>query len=403
VKPLRILVVAERIPRLDESSGDRRFALLFRFLARRHHVDLWVERQLDPAAKLPGISLVEPGWDALTRLLAGPRYDVAFFEFYFAAERYGAVVRAGQPEARVVVDTVDVHFARLAAGATLGLHTTRQVAVMRRRELRQYRAADLVLVVSPEDADVLACAEPGIRTCLVPNVAVVTERAGGSRDLSVLFVGHFDHAPNRDGLEWFVASCWPAIHRARSDARLVVIGSRLPAGIAKLGARPGVEIVGRVPDLEPWLDRATVAIAPLRYGAGMKGKVIDAMAAGVPVVATPIGTQGLGAVHGEHLIVAATAESFAAGVLGLLESPAECERLGLAGQAHVRRTCDAPVVADILQRCLVDLVAAPRTATDRSLPRPAAALLRARIGHQIRRLRRRLGASLRPPPLADST
>src|SRR5690606_4514163 len=122
---------------------------------------------------------------------------------------------------------------------------------------------------------------------------------------------HFRHDPNLDGVTWFVNEIWPGVRARHPAARLTVIGSYPTRAVHALGETAGVTVLGYVPDLEPHLDRAAVAIAPLRFGAGMKGKVTDAMAAGLPVVTTTIGAQGLDLVGGRHAWIADDADAFA--------------------------------------------------------------------------------------------
>jgi glycosyltransferase involved in cell wall biosynthesis len=299
------------------------------------------------------------GFSALRETLATVTYDAALFEFYHMAARYSPFVRDAQPPCRIVVDTVDVHFARLADGAAFGAESRKSAARTRSRELAAYRAADALIVTSGPDACVLASEGDLPPRWVVPIIVHVRPRAAGTRTRNALFVGHFDHAPNRDGLHWFVSAVWPSIVASCPEATLTVIGTRAPADIMGLSTTPGVRVLGYVHDLEPHLDRAAVVVAPLRYGAGMKGKVADAMAAGIPVVTTAIGAQGLGIVSGTHGLVADTAEAFSRAVCELFADPVRADDLGLAGQRHIAALCGAAPAEDVLQDLLEQTVARP--------------------------------------------
>jgi len=134
----------------------------------------------------------------------------------------------------------------------------------------------------------------------------------------VLFVGTYRYRPNVDAVEWFVREVWPSIRAARPTARCSLVGMDPPASVRRLAAVPGVEVVGTVADVRPWLARASVVVVPLRSGSGTRLKILEAFAAGRPVVSTRIGAEGLTVVHGQHLLLADDAGEFAAAVLRLL-------------------------------------------------------------------------------------
>lgn len=199
------------------------------------------------------------------------------------------------------------------------------------------RACDLTLVVSPVEQALLAAEVPEARVEVLSNVHEVAGRGrgfDGRRDL--WFVGGFQHPPNVDAVRWFVAEVWPQVRAELPDARFHVVGSKMPESMRAL-AGDGVEIHGHVADLSPFLDGCRVSVAPLRYGAGVKGKVNQAMAHGQPVVATPMAVEGMHLVDGEEVLVADTPAAFAAAVVRLYRDEALWDRLSLAGVANVAR------------------------------------------------------------------
>ncbi len=355
----RILVVSQWWPRAQESAGSQRFVELLRLLARERIVDLWVERDEGQApvrasaADMPapraaleqlGLNTLASGWQSLADALWRRRYDAALFEFHATARRYAGHVRRAQPAARVIVDSVDIHFARLAGTPGLGRARRGMASWTRRRELTAYRAADAILVCSAEDEQLLAAADLPPRF-VIPIIVPPRPRAAGLRGPEVIFIGHFAHAPNRDGLAWFAREIWPAVRSAMPAARLRVAGSGSSAAAAALGRIDGLERVGWVDDTGPLLDRAAVAIAPIRYGSGMSGKVCGAMASGVAVVATSVAARGLDAVDGRELRIADRPADFARAVIDLLTDRAENERLGCAGRGHIARRLAPEIVA----------------------------------------------------------
>jgi hypothetical protein len=130
----------------------------------------------------------------------------------------------------------------------------------------------------------------------------------------LLFVGSFWHAPNVDAVLWLCREVLPLARRQLPDLHARIVGAGAPPEVRAL-AGEGVEIAGQVPDLQPDLDGARVSLAPLRYGAGVKGKVGEAMAHGLPVVTTSIGAEGMGIEPGRHALVADDAEAFAAAIV----------------------------------------------------------------------------------------
>jgi glycosyltransferase involved in cell wall biosynthesis len=146
----------------------------------------------------------------------------------------------------------------------------------------------------------------------------------------MLFVGNFLHGPNVDAVTWLIEDILPKVH----GLGLTVVGGNPPQHLVER-AGPRVSFAGYVPDMTPYLDAARVSVAPLRYGAGMKGKIGEAMAAGLPVVTTPIGAEGMGLVDGMSALISSTAEGFAAAVTQLAGDRALWESIAAAGRALV--------------------------------------------------------------------
>jgi glycosyltransferase involved in cell wall biosynthesis len=195
----------------------------------------------------------------------------------------------------------------------------------------------VTVVVSPVEQALLKLEHPAARVEVLSNVHEVAGRRRGfdeRRDL--YFVGGFQHPPNVDAVLWFVREVWPRVAAALPDARFHVVGSRTPDAIAAL-AGERVVICGQVSDMTPFLDGCRLTVAPLRYGAGVKGKVNHAMAHGQPVVATTIAVEGMHARPGEDVLVADDAAAFAAAVVRAYSDPALWLELSDGGLANVRR------------------------------------------------------------------
>jgi hypothetical protein len=268
----------------------------------------------------------------LEEALATYVFDAVLFEFWHTAERGADLVRRLQPWARIIVDTVDVHFRREEAEAALGLADSSAVAERKRRELASYANADALICSSEEDGQFLEAEGTRVRRFNLPTVVSAGPRGSRQRDPELLFLGGFRHAPNRDGLLWLTQSIWPAIHDRLPSSRLSIVGSHLSDELRGQVRGAGIEVIGYVPEFTEYLDRAALLVAPLRFGAGIKIKVIEAMASSLPVVTTSVGAQGLDIVPGVHLEVADEAGAFADRVVELLGDPERAERIGRAGR-----------------------------------------------------------------------
>lgn len=249
------------------------------------------------------------------------------------------LARAGAPGARILFDTVDLH--SLREERTARVDRDRALLRKARRSWRVERGlaarSDVTFVVSPVEQALLRRDLPQARIELLSNIHAVLGRTApfdGRR--GVLFVGGFAHPPNRDAAHWLVEEIMPLLHREFPGMPLHLVGSIPDRERASL-QREHVHVHGQVADLGPWMESCLVAAAPLRSGAGVKGKVNSAMSHGVPVVATPMAAEGMHLVDGHDVLVAETAGQFAAAIARLAREPELWERLSLNGQENVRQ------------------------------------------------------------------
>ncbi len=345
----RVLIVDACTPEPDKDSGSVRMVNLMRLLV----ADGWKvsflpeNRQFLPryttelqqlgveALYLPWIADV-PGWFAEH----GPDLDAVILSRHYVASAFLPLVEAYAPRALKIFDTVDLHYLReeRAAGVDGGdPELARLAAETKRAELALVRACDVTFVVSDFEQALLAAEVPEARVEVLSNVHEVAGRGRGFAERRDLwFVGGFQHPPNVDAMRWFVGEVWPRIAAELPDARFHVVGSKMPESIRALAGNR-VEVHGHVEDLSPFLDGCRLSVAPLRYGAGVKGKVNQAMAHGQPVVATPMAVEGMHLVDGEEVLVAESPAAFAEAVVRLYRDEGLWERLSQAGLANVAR------------------------------------------------------------------
>ena len=178
----------------------------------------------------------------------------------------------------------------------------------------------------------------------------------------IMFLGNLGVPHNVDSAVFIAREVWPRVRARRPDARLVLAGAGPTPEVRKLADLPGVEVTGPVPDLRTLWKTAHVMLAPLRFSAGIQNKLLEAMAAGVPVVTTPGAAAAIGARPGEHALVSESADGLAEAVIRILDDRSAAEAMARAAREHVRRNYDW---ATILQRLehVGRLAASPPTAT----------------------------------------
>ena len=279
--------------------------------------------------------LYRPYVRSLRRHLAahGYFYDLVILSRADAAAAVLPHARRHCPNALILYDTVDLHFLRESRLAELtGDRSIRRLADQRRgQELGLIDAADATLVVSPSELEVLRTERPRAQVHLLSNIHEVFGSAApfdARRD--ILFIGAFAHPPNTDAVRWLAEEILPRVRRELPDLRCHVVGSNPPPEIRALEG-PGLILHGHVPEVAPFFDGCRLSVAPLRYGAGVKGKVNQSLAHGLPVVVTAVAAEGMHLVDGESALIADDAAGFAAAIVRLYTDPVLWEDLSRAG------------------------------------------------------------------------
>lgn len=323
----RVLVIDTTLPRPDRDSGSvRAFELLKLIGESGLGIDFLPERGAPggaPQEALHAIGVrVLPSRpiDAFRRAVrAGTDYQAVIICRYYLAEYWIPLVRAWLPKSKLILDTVDLHHLRESREGELRRSRWLQslAASTLRRELAAVAASDETWVVSPAEREYLqssGCDRP-IR--LVPNLhETCAELPCFDNRNGLLFVGGAGHPPNTDAVRWLLRDILPRIHAERPDIQLHLVG----AGLSDLMPVPlphGVICHDHVPDLAPLFAAVRIGIAPLRFGAGVKGKVSQCLALGLPVVATPCAAEGMHLTDGVHALIAEDAAAFAKAIVRL--------------------------------------------------------------------------------------
>jgi GT2 family glycosyltransferase/glycosyltransferase involved in cell wall biosynthesis/SAM-dependent methyltransferase len=304
----------------------------------------------------------------------GDLYDLVIIFRFGAARRHLDAVRHWCPTAKVVVHTSDLHFLRETREARLRRDPAlaKRAERTRRDELDVIRHVDAAIVHSPVERALLGASCPDAHVCLfgwaidVPGTAAP---ADARRDL--LFLGGYRHTPNVDAVLFFVQEVMPLLRVRLPGVKFHAVGSHPPDSLRAL-ASPDVIVTGFVPDLGALLDRMRVAVAPLRYGAGIKGKVVTTMSHGLPGVITSMAAEGLGLTSGEHTLIADSPDAIADAIVALYTRPELWNRLSRAGLDIVEERFGFEAGLPIVQGLLDALDLRPAPASAAMVRHPAA-------------------------------
>lgn len=359
-----VLIIDHRLPSPDRDCGSLRMVELIReILSLGCRVTfipdnflVWPPYFQDLQAM--GVEVVHPPkHHSVAEFLkdSDREYDLAIISRAGIAAKHLSTVRRLAPRARIVFDTVDLHFLReerkAAVARDAALHS--EAADQRRQELRLAAEADLTVVVSPVEKEILERESPGIEVLIIPTIYPVdpTEPPGFEDRGGIVFIGGFAHAPNVDAVLYFAHEILPRIRQRVPGVVFNVIGPEPPPEINALECSD-IRILGYVADVRPIFDRALVSVAPLRYGAGVKGKVNHAMALGLPSVVTSLAAEGMYLEHERDIMIADDPQSFADVVVRLHESPDLWRRLSRNSRDHVRRYFSVEAAAEPIRELL---------------------------------------------------
>ncbi|HOQ61047.1 MAG TPA: glycosyltransferase [Vicinamibacterales bacterium] len=292
----------------------------------------------------------------LVRSCAERRFDAAYYD-HLSMLAYAR--RLGLPAIHdahnVEYDLVRRHAATLP-WSPVRLFVEREWRLLRRYERARYARCGLIFAVSERDAAAirsLAGGAPEVRVVPISIDARAMAAAGPRpRRPDLLFVGGLHWPPNADAVAHFARDIWPLVRREAPDATLTVVG-RADAPVAQALRRiDGIRLAGHVPDVAPYFERARAFVVPLRAGGGMRVKILEALARGLPVVSTAIGVEGIDAAHGVHLLVADDPGSFARAVSQVVGNDGLAAELAAAGRRLVLERYDRSVVGEKLRRDL---------------------------------------------------
>jgi glycosyltransferase involved in cell wall biosynthesis len=289
----------------------------------------------------------------ITELLENrPRYDVAVLEHFWCAPYYEQIAPYAN---RVVLDLHNVESAwHMACGKVAGWpHSAahevfyRAAVELERQWLPRY---SLVLAASAQDAGRVETVAPSATVAIYPNTIPRIDRPPRRERDVLVFSGTMEYEPNRTAVRHFAAEIWPELRARWPGLKWRLVGRNPEAIRNYIAGDPDIECSGPVEDAVTELASAKVVVVPLLSGSGTRLKIVEAWAAGAPVVSTTLGAEGLPTRHGENILLADDPSAFAASVSCLLASPAERERIGCQGRQQYERDLTWDVAWKALDR-----------------------------------------------------
>lgn len=289
----------------------------------------------------------------------GGRYQFVMLVRQDVAITYIDAVRKYCPIAKIIFHTIDLHYLRMTREAELKNDEAlrKRALTTKNNELKLISDADASIVVSSEEFESLINELGNAEKVKLFPLILNTNQGNISFDgrSDILFFGNFQHAPNVDAVEYFVAEVFPILKKYKPSIKFIIAGNNAPLSIKKLNEINGVVFLGYVDDLNSLLSAVRLCVAPLRFGAGIKGKIATAMALGVPVIASPIGVEGMCLADEENILIASTPEDYVHKILSLYDDIGRWNEVSKAGLSAANKLWGIEAAWDHLANLLRDL------------------------------------------------
>lgn len=290
----------------------------------------------------------------------GPELDIVVLSRITVASKVIDDVKRYAPQAKIIFNTVDLHFLRQARKNVIvkkhTQHDGSDVDSLRKQELGMIERADLTILISPKEEAIVKELLPSAKTSVIPIIRNIPGRKAGFYDRrDICFLGGFLHPPNQDAVQYFLNNIWSLVKQKLPDCRFVIAGSNMPDNIKAL-ASEDIVVKGFVPDLSTLFETVRLSIVPLRYGAGMKGKIVSSLSFGVPVIATSVAVEGMNLKSGYDIAVADTPEAIADELYRVYTAVEAWESLSNRGLARAREQFSFEAVAPQILKTINNVV-----------------------------------------------
>ncbi len=334
-----VLVIDSYVPRYDRESGSNRLFQLVRMMKELgYHViyapdNGYAEEPYASQLQNMGVELlynydnVHIG-ELIERLT--PFIKTAWVCRPELNNKYQETLRKNR-ELRIIYDTIDLHYLRLKREKEISPELYNKSALtweeMRQVELKMAAMADLVITVTNKEKEILL-SEVECEAEVIPNIHTSKPLKGEfeSRDGGLIFIGSYDHLPNRDAVLWLIQEIMPLVWTKFPDLKITLLGNNPPENIMNL-ANDRISVPGFVADVSGYFESALAFVCPLRYGAGMKGKIGQSLEFNLPIISTTIGVEGMDMDHEEHYLRGDTTDEFADSIIKLITDRTLWKRL----------------------------------------------------------------------------
>jgi sugar transferase (PEP-CTERM/EpsH1 system associated) len=287
--------------------------------------------------------------DAVSRLFTENNFDVVQVESIHLMN-YLRTIRASPTRALVICDWHNIEselmyrYSEQEQSAPRRAYARRTARLMKDFEQRALSEFDAHIAVSKRDAEALRSMNPSAKVFVIENGVdssyYEADGSGWATRNRIVFVGSMDYHANVEGVAKFARDVWPAVHRQKPELIFTIVGKDPAPAVRELSSINGVEVTGSVDDVRPYYREAIAAVVPLNVGGGSRLKILEAMAAGVPVVSTTLGAEGLELRDGENILIADGEDRLAKAILDLRDDKASRDRIIAGGHALVAERYD---------------------------------------------------------------
>lgn len=266
-------------------------------------------------------------------------------------DKYMDLIRL-KTKAPIIYDTIDLHFLRLKRQKDYldpsYQNTSWSWETYQKLELNYANQAEATVVVTEDEKQVLSSL--GVKNVwVIPNIheeISLSEKVAFDQRSGLVFIGSYNHPPNIDAVKWLCLEIMPLVWASRPDITVNLLGSNLKDEVKEL-ANDQVIVTGYVPEVEPYFQKSRIFVAPLRFGAGMKGKIGQSLSLGLPTITTKIGAEGMGLIDHQDVLIADTAEEFARAVIELYDNRELWQKLADNSLETIKRYQPATVQTNL--------------------------------------------------------
>ena len=348
-----ILVIDRFVPTYDRDSGSLRMYSFLKILGELGYKITFLPDDLkkrepytDDLQRL-GIEVVYGNLDVEAYLRRrGHIFSIVLLSRPEQAFKYLPLIRDTAIHSLVIYDTVDLHCLRFERAAALNGNKEWATKAQYFRSMEFFNAScsDVVFTVSEEEKEYLLKEIPGLRVEVIPNIHDVKKTVTPfSKRSDIMFIGSFFHQPNEDAVFFFVREIFPLIKEKLPHIKFYVVGSDPSSALLQLNSED-IRVTGYVKDVTFYFETCRVFVSPLRYGAGMKGKIGQSMGYGLPVVTTTIGAEGIGLLNAESALIADKPEEFADAITRLYTDEELWNKISSKSIEHIEQNYSKEII-----------------------------------------------------------